>query len=170
MESAQQTQQAFRTVIQNCTLMQLAGAPSGSYLDTDGMPHIAVNGKDICSARYSSFGEVFHASDSHCAGAKYPTHLLNLVPCAPCHVCNPSVPNLHWYNQLLSIVLTLSQYQVPLPHIALTPDDHLTADMIPPILPDTELYEEVSAWEFNMALPVLQEAIAQQLKQEQEKA
>ncbi len=170
METEQQTRQAFCTVIQNCTLMQLAGAPSGSYLDPDGMPHLSVNGKDICSVRCSSFGEVFHDSSSHCSGAKYPTHLLNLVPCAPCRVCNPSVPNLHWYNQLLSIVLTLAQYNVPLPHIALTPDDHLTADMVPPILPDTELYEEASAWEFNMALPILQQAIARQIKQDQTEA
>lgn len=170
MEVSNQTQQALRTVIQNCTLMQLAGAPSGSYLDQDAQPHIAVDGKDICVVRCSSFGKVFHDIDSHCSGAKYTTHVFGLQPCAPCRVCKPSVPNLQWYNQLLAIVLVLADNHVPIPHIALTPDDHLTADMILPILPDSELYQEASGWELNRAVQVLQKAIKQQLACKQQKS
>ncbi len=162
MEDHSQARRAFETVIQDCTLMQLAGAPSGSYLDSDGLPHLMVDGLDLCSVQYSSHGEVFHSAASRCAGARFRTHLFNLTPCAPCRVCQPAVPNLHWYNRLLSIVLALSEYDVPLPHIALSPDDHLTAEMIPPILPDSQLYEEASPWEFNLALPILQNAIAAQ--------
>ena len=165
MENSTSIQKAFGTVLQNCTLMQLAGAPSGSYLDKDGLPHMDVNGTDLCMARYSSYGEVFHSADSRCAGARYPSHLLDLTPCAPCRVCKPAVPNLHWYNQLLSIVLALAEYDVPLPHIALTPDDHITADMVPPILSDDELYEEATPLAFNLALPILQQAIAHQLQE-----
>lgn len=159
MRYTDQTAQALRTVIQSSTLMQLAGAPSGSYLDEDGMPHLWVDGKDICQVRYSSFGEVFHDADSRCSGARYPSHLLDLVPCAPCRVCKPPVPNLQWYNRLLRITLVLSDNGVPLPYIALTPEDHLTADLIPPILPDTERYEEPSAWDANRAMHILQQAI-----------
>lgn len=162
MDDRSQAQRAFQTVIQDCTLMQLAGAPSGSYLDSEGLPHLMVDGVDLCSVQYSSHGEVFHSSTSRCAGARYHTHLLNLTPCAPCRVCQPAVPNLHWYNRLLSIVLALSEYDVPLPHIALSPNDHLTAEMVSPILPDSQFYEEPSPWEFNLALPILQNAIAAQ--------
>ena len=170
MDNRQQLQKDFATILQNCTLMQLAGAPSGCYLDRDGLPHMDVDGRDLCRVRYSPHGAVFHREDARCTGARYATHLLNLRPCGPCRVCNPAVPNLHWYNQLLAIVLALAEHDIPLPHIALTPDDHLTADMILPILPDDTLYEEASPWDFNRALPILQDAIASQLNAQQDAA
>ena len=166
MDTHAQLQRDMHTVLQNTTLMQLAGAPSGSWLDADGLPHITVDGNDLCVVRYCAHGEVFHRCDSHCTGARYRTHILDLTACPPCRVCTPAVPNLHWYNTLLTIVLTLSAYDIPLPHIALTPEDHLTADMVLPMLPDWERYEEPNPWEFNLALPVLQKAIAHQRKVE----
>lgn len=109
-------------IVDGLDLLSLSNAPESSYLDQKGLPHILVDGEDICIVVYTPTGEVFHQAKRPCI--KYPqtTNLANLVPCSACARCNPIIPDLSWYGRCLSNAEILQRYGITI-HVPLSSDE-----------------------------------------------
>lgn len=115
----------LRSLISNVDLLTLSGAPDGSYLDEQALPHIIVDNKDICTVSYTPSGKVYHRAGGKCGGAQLTTNIAYLSPCFPCSRCYPEIPKLAWYRKCLSNAQILKKYGIEDILIPASPSDAL---------------------------------------------
>lgn len=116
-------------LVDGLDLLSLSNAPESSYLDQKGLPHIIVDGEDICTVSYTPTGEVFHQAKKPCIKYLQTTNLAYLVPCSACARCNPIIPDLSWYGRCLSNAEILRRYGITI-HIPISADEAIHRQQI----------------------------------------
>lgn len=109
-------------IVDGLDLLSLSNAPESSYLDQKGLPHIIIDGEDVCMVMYTTTGEVFHRAKKPCIKYLQTTNLAYLVPCSACARCCPIVPDLSWYGRCLSNAEILQRYGISI-HVPLSSDE-----------------------------------------------
>ena len=109
-------------IVDGLDLLSLSNAPESSYLDQKGLPHIIVDGEDVCMVMYTTTGEVFHRAKKPCIKYLQTTNLAYLVPCSACARCYPIIPDLSWYGRCLSNAEILQRYGISI-HVPLSSDE-----------------------------------------------
>lgn len=110
------------TIVDGLDLLSLSNAPEASYLDQKGLPHVIVDGEDICTVLFTPTGSVFHYQKNPCIKYLQTTNIAYLMPCSPCSRCYPKVPDLSWYGRCLSNAVILQRYGIDI-HIPIFSDE-----------------------------------------------
>lgn len=109
-------------IVDGLDLLSLSNAPEASYLDQKGLPHIVVDGEDICTILFTPTGGVFHCQKNPCIKYLQTTNIAYLMPCSSCSRCHPKVPDLSWYGRCLSNAVILQRYGIDI-HIPISSDE-----------------------------------------------
>lgn len=119
----------YQLVYGNKTLAEIMSAPKGCGVDSLDMPYCFTRPGDKrewgdYTVFISTYGKCYH-SYKGCSGAYIPknaTHL-NSKLYAPCHRCNPSFPNLAWFEQYKAHMEIIRKYDIKLKDKMVLDDD-----------------------------------------------
>ena len=114
--------QDLSALVNGLDLLSLSNAPESCYLDPKGLPHMIVDGEDICTVSFAPSGEVFHSQKNPCLKYLITANIAHLTPCRACTRCYPTTPELSWYGRCLSNAVILQRYGIKI-HIPLSSDE-----------------------------------------------
>lgn len=102
----------YREMYEGKEPFDLCNPPQNAYIDENDLPHQIENNRDIFDVLITPNGKVFHCRFS-CPNS-LPRHVnyYHAKHRAPCKKCNPTIPNIEWYETYLKIKEIKKKYDI----------------------------------------------------------